>query len=321
MDNKKNPMMVPNKQRYDNVMYGVNVSNREEVEKAYKAMRRQHTRMTLLAILVLVILAIPVSDFVRVKFFDKAPFIAIKKKIENGYSYQGLGYVFTKCDDGTTYLEGVQTKSCTDNTLTKYSDIIKNNLKSYLINNKYIDKVNLVDIEFNELELDEEIDNQQIVYYADTTIKCTDGSNCIINRFKEQDDDTTYKLYLTLSRANEVVNVETFRTSGKKYDEIVEDYKTQLREYLVNTAIADDANLKHFQVELLNNYARRKYDGMIYQDCYLIRVSYTCGDAGNTCIDFTQFKYEGMNLAFDAVMFVNGENKVVKVIKPDLLEI
>ena len=75
-------MNIVNKkpQQTKNVFYGVDVNDKQAVEKEYKRLQSQHRKITILVIIVLAFLGVVGFDFYRVNFIGGKPIFAVHKK-------------------------------------------------------------------------------------------------------------------------------------------------------------------------------------------------------------------------------------------------
>ena len=147
-------------------------------------------------------------------------------------------------------------------------------------------------------------------YYIDLTYECVDGTSTCFKVLKEQTNQTNLKLYASLDKLNIVKEVSTFKTTGKKYNEIKEVYITKAKDYLISKEIYDEENVRYFNVELIKNLGRYRYKDLMYEDVYEIRLSYMCKDNGNTCITKID-DGNNTNLSFDVIMLLDGEDNIV----------
>ena len=294
-----------------NYIYGVDTNNKDEVLKAYKRLKRRHILFTILSFVVICGLGFLTYDFLRVNMWDKKPILGIKKKVEGGYVYKGIGYNAMYCDNGDIYKVNVDKQSCTGSEDDKtYKGILLKNFKIYLRENKFIDQDNLKSIEFKNITYDEDNEHDGVDYLVDIHLECNDGSASCMKVFKEVPNQNDVKLYLVLDRANEVVDVKTFKASGEYYKTIKEDYTEKVKKYMIANGMIDEENLRYFTVELFGNRGRYKFEDVIYADSYLISIDYFCHDNSNTCVQRFDNSLEFSNLTFDAAMFLNDDNEV-----------
>lgn len=294
-----------------NYMYGVDINNKQAVEKQYKKLKRKHILVTILTILIMGILVFLIYDFSRVNFMDKKPLLGIKENIEGGYIYKGLGYKVMYCDNGNIYKSYLENKSCNEEEVdNSFKGIVLRQFKTYLINNKYLDVNNLKSLEIDNLIYDEDNDNDGGDYLIDVKLECNDGGHSCMKVFKETSNQNNVKLFIRLNRNNEVYEVKAFKNTGKQYDILKEDYTAKIKKYMIENNMLVEDNLRYFNVELLNNYGRYRFDNVMYEDAYTISIDYLCNDNSNTCVSRFDNSLEYSNLSFEAAMFINELNEV-----------
>lgn len=294
-----------------NYIYGVDTNNRQAVEKQYKKLKRRHRIVTIITIIIVGVLAFLIYDFSRVNFMDKKPFLGIKEKVDGGYIYKGIGYKAMYCDNGDIYKTYLEGKSCTIQEVdNSYKGIVLRKFKKYLVDNKYLDEKNLKSLEIDNLIYDEDNDNGGGDYLVDVKLQCNDGGHSCMNIFKETSNQNEVKLFIRLNRENDVYDVRAFKTTGKQYNLLKEEYTRKLKQYMIDNNLLVEDNLRLFEVELLNNYGRYRFDNVMYEDAYTISIEYLCNDNSNTCVSRFDNSLEYSNLYLEAAMFINESNEV-----------
>jgi hypothetical protein len=86
------------------IIEGVDMNNREEVEKKFAELKRKKKTSSFFGLLAFLIIFVVVGDFVYVNFFDGTPILALREKLVDGIKYKGLGYEVLVCDNGDKYL-------------------------------------------------------------------------------------------------------------------------------------------------------------------------------------------------------------------------
>lgn len=299
----------------ENIIYGVNVHDKEAVKKKLKEMRRRKFILTNLALIVIGCLGFIFYDFYNVVKNEGTPIFALREKIENGVKYKGISFELIKCDDGKRYLNS-WTKECIieeekeEPEVLSFDKILYDALNTYLKDSGIVND-NLKTLTINEFVLDEEKNSYEGTdYYIDLTYECVDGTSTCFKVLKEQTNQTNLKIYASLDKLNIVKEVSTFKTTGKKYNEIKEVYITKAKDYLISKEMYDEENVRYFNVELIKNLGRYRYKDLMYEDVYEIRLSYMCKDNGNTCITKID-DGNNTNLSFDVIMLLDGEDNIV----------
>lgn len=295
----------------ENIMFGVNVHDKEAVKLKMKQIRRRKFFLTLLSGIIIGILGVIIYDFYNVVFKEGIPVIAVQENIENGIKYKGISYELIECNDGKRYLNEMN-KTCVveeKEEVVTFDTIFYNALVTYLKSAGIVND-NFKDLKINEYVLDEELnDYEGSDYYVDLTYECNDGSVNCFKVLKERTKQNNVKLYVSLDKLNIVKEVTTFKTTGKKYTELKEAYANSVKEYMISKNMYDDNNVRYFNLELLNNRGRYMYDGVMYEDAYEVKLSYMCKDNGNTCITKID-DGNNTNLSFSVIMLLNSEDKV-----------
>lgn len=297
----------------ENIMFGVNVHDKEAVKKRMKQIRRNKFLLTMLALIVMSVLGFIIYDFYMVVAKEATPVVALKEKIENGIKYKGISFEVIQCDDGKRYLNE-KDKTCIveenkEENVVTFEDIFYDALVKYLKDNK------IVNDNFKTLTINEYFDDQDSNeyegsdYYVDLTYECNDGTVNCFKVLKERTKQDNVNLYVSLDKTNEVKEIKTFKTSGKKYNELKELFAEKVKEYFINKNMYDDNNVRYFNLELVNNKGRYMYGDVLYEDSYEIKISYMCKDNSNTCITKID-DGNNTNLSFNVIMFLDNEDNV-----------
>lgn len=319
-----NPIDRKPKEIPRNMFYGVDVNDKQAVQKEYERLQKQHRKITILVIVVLAILGIICFDFCRVNFMDQKPIFATQKKVDGGTLFSGLGYKVLYCENGERYLGSVLYKSCEEVDMSTFSSFIYNELSSYGEKKKIIDKNNLASLTINEIVRDEENEEGGSDYLLDVTYECKDGSNKCFVTDKEFNTNANNKIYIKVNRYNEIYSLLTFKNSGEYYNQLNEEFTEKVKAYFIENDKLEEENLRYFKVRLISNNGKYKFRGNVYADSYLISVDYTCNDNGNECvtaIDKKDIDGDYANLSFMAAMLLDPDNGVLLVGPREYLEI
>lgn len=321
---KMNPIDRKPKETPENIFYGVNVNDKEAVQKEYERLQRQHRKVTVVVIIVLAILAVIGFDFVRVNFMESKPLFAKSERVDGGTLFSGLGYKVLYCENGERYLGSVLYKTCEEVDMSTFSSFLLNEFKEYAYSKKILDKNNLSNFVINEVLKDEENEEGGIDYIVDVTYECSDGSTKCFKSGKEFYTTRNNKIYLKLNKYNEVYEMVTFKDTGDYVEKLNEDYTLKVREYLKNNGMLVQDNIRIFEVKLVSNNGKYKFRGNVYVDSYLIEINYWCSDNGNTCVTpFDKKDIDGdfTNLSYNASLFLDEENNVALVGPREYLDI
>ena len=295
----------------ENIMFGVNVHDKEAVKQKMKQIRRRKFFLTLLSLVIIGALGYVIYDFYNVVAKEGTPVFALKENIENGVKYKGISYELIKCNDGKRYLNEMN-KTCVveeKEEVVTFDTIFYNALVTYLKGASIVND-NFKDLKINEYVVDEELnDYEGSDYYVDLTYECNDGSINCFKVLKERTNQSNVELYVSLDKLNVVKEVSTFKTTGKKYAELKETYANNVKEYMISKNMYDDNNVRYFNLELINNKGRYMYGGIMYEDAYEVKLSYMCKDNGNTCITKID-DGNNTNLSFNVIMLLDAEGKV-----------
>lgn len=318
-------MNIVNKkpQQTKNVFYGVDVTDKQAVEKEYKRLQRQHRRITILVIIVLAILGFIGLDFYRVNYVGGKPIFAISEKVEKGTLFKGLGYNVLYCENGERYIGSVLYKTCEDID-SSFTHIVYEKLIDYGIKSKIIDMNNLNKLEIINLEKDSDNEKDGSDYLLDITYDCKDGSSKCFKTGKEFNDLQNVKIYVSINRYNEIYQVLTFKNSGVYYDYLVELYTDKVKEYLKENQLLDEEDLAYFRLSFASNNGKYKFRGTTYADSYLIAINYSCNSDSDQCIKpFDKKDIDGdyANLVFYASLMLDSDGEVSLIGPREYLEL
>lgn len=304
----KKPMETP-----ENNFYGVDVNNKEAVEKEFERLKVRHRIVTVVVIITLLVLGFFIYDYIRVTELGGKPIFVIEEKVEEGTKFKGLGYEVLYCNNGVRYVGPMVFKKCTDEGSTTIDNFVYKKFVDYAVETKMLDKANLDTLEFNLVEYDGSNEEDGGDYHINLKYTCKSDKKCL-NLIKEYDNQNNINLYLRLNKFNEVYEIAYFKNNGKYYDSLVELYTNNLKTYLIENGKLDEANLRGFEIALDDNYGMYKFRGTTYSDSYLVIVKYMCLDNGNTCVhslDDNDLEGDFTNLMFYGSMFLDSEGKVL----------
>lgn len=297
----------------DNIFYGVNVNNKEDVEKEFKRLKKKHKNVTIMVIVVLCILAIISFDFLRVNYGNGKPIFAIEEKVERGTLFTGLGYKVLYCNNGNKYIGSVLYQTCSLSDEITLTNMVYEKFVNYAVSQKIIDNNKLKDINITELLIDESNSEGGTDYLITLDYTCKNNNDKCFKTKKEYDTNKNIKLYVCINKYNEVYDIKYFKMSGEYYKQLNMEYTDKVKNYLIENNKIKEENLRYFKVELTENHGRYKFRGTVYADSYLIGIDYLCKDNSSTCVeafDKKDLEEDYANLSFYASMFVDLENEV-----------
>lgn len=306
-----------------NIYYGVDINDKKAVKRRLTWLKFKHFFVTVLSLGILGVLGIIIFEFYRVNFLEQHPILAIKKRVDGGYLYEGLGYKSLYCDDGTKYTVYSEYTSCTDTTNTTYKEILFKAFKEYAAKNEIINESNLTNIELVSYEFDEtttntytdiytgdEVTEEFTHYLVQLSYACTDGSGKCVSFGQDYNDLNDVKVILKVNKENKVEEIDTFRTTGEYYNSVKEDLVPKVKQYLIdNGYVPDEELLKYFSLEVTQNHGKYKYNGVYYANSYVVNIYFLCVDNSNTCINYSDYATTE-NLSFDISVFVDADGEI-----------
>lgn len=307
-----------------NVFYGIDVNDKQAVEKEYKRLQRQHRRITILVIIVLAILGVIGFDFYRVNYVGGKPLFALSKKVERGTLFSGLGYKVLYCENGERYVGSVLYKTCEEVDEITFTHVVYEKLIDYASDNKIVDIKNLKKMEIVNLAYDEDNDQEGKDYLLDISFECNDGSSKCFRTGKEFYDPFNVKVYVSLNRYNEIYQMLTFKDRGEYYNSLVETYTEKVETYFKENQLLDEENVRFFKIGFVKNNGVYKFRGTIYADTYLMSIDYSCNDNSNECVKYFDKKDiddDYANLSFYASLFLDAEGEVALIGPREYLDI
>lgn len=311
-----NPINRKPAPKTENIFYGVDVNDKQAVEKEYARLKKQHRKMTVIVIIILAILGGIIFDFVRVNTLGGKPIVAISEKVENGTLFSGIGYKVLYCNDGSRYIGSVLYKTCSEPEMSTYTHVVYEKIMEYGDKKKIIDKKKLSNFVINNLEFDESNSEGGSDYLLDVTYTCSNGDNRCFKTPKEYIGTDNLKMYVRINKFNEVYDIVAFKNSGIYYDTLKADFQEKVKDYLIQNELIEEESLKDFRVSLTDTNGTYRYKGITYPDTYLIKIDYSCVDYGDSCVKvFDKKDYEGdySNLSYYASLFLDDQNNVMIV--------
>ncbi len=304
----KKPVETP-----ENNFYGVNVNDKEAVQREFERLKKQHRTVTIVVIAILIVLGVIFFDFARVNFIGGNPLFAISKEVENGRLYSGIGYKVLYCENGERHIGSVLYKTCKEVDTQTFATVVYDKVIEYYDENKMLNRSNLDDFKINSLTLDEKHD-EGIDYYLDVSYTCKDGSMDCLKTEKELFDSSNFGVYISLNHFNEIYNITYFKSTGEHTNQMVVDYTEKIKTYLLENEKMNEELLRSLDIKFVENHGKFKFRNVVYADSYLIDFTYMCTDNSNTCIEF--FDKEDIdgdfaNLHFLAAMFLDDEGNVM----------
>lgn len=296
-----------------NNFYGVNVNDKDAVEKEFDRLRKRHIGTTILVIVMLFVFAFFIYDYIRVVELGGKPIFAIEEKVEQGTKLKGIGYEVLYCSNGERHVGPMVYKKCDSENFTTISNLVYKRFVDYAVKEKMLIKDNLDKLEFNLVEYDGKNEQGGADYHVNLKYSCKNDSNCLklVKEYESKDD---VDLYVRFDKYNEVTDIVYFKEKGKYYDSLVELYTQKLRTYLIQNEKADEENVRSFKLVLVENHGKYKFRDVSYADSYLVKVTYLCNDNGNTCVhafDDNDLEGDYVNLNFFGAMFLDKEDNVL----------
>ena len=296
-----------------NYYNGVDLNDKKAVRKEFAKRRATHTFFTLIFIAIFAALAVVAFDYYKVYEMNGKPFFAVKKSVEGGTLYKGIGYEVLYCDNNERYLGAVLYQSCSgDDTAANYKQVLHKSLMIYAEEKGIVDMGRLDSLTINDYVFDEKNEKNGTDYLLDITVICKNDKKCF-NTTKEFKDPNNFKRIVRVDSYNIVYDIVYFKPSGAYYDQLIANYSNKIKQYMIDNGMVDVNRLRQFDVKLQQNPGKTKFRDVEYNDSYLISVSYSCNDNSNTCVSYFDKKdNEGdySNLYFLASVFIDGEDNV-----------
>ncbi len=308
----------------ENNFYGVDVNNKAKVQEEFNRLKKRHSNITILVVVVLIILGILCFDIVRVTEMGGKPILAIEQTVDGGRLFSGLGYKVLYCDSGERYAGTVLYNSCGEVDNITISNLVYQKFVDYSIDNKTLDKNKLKELTFNTVIVDGKNDKDGSDYFVNLSYECKEDNNKCFKTDKEYFDNKDVDLYVRLNKYNEVYSVVSFIKDSNHTKELNKMYTEKVKQYLIDNQKLTEDNLRNIEIKLTENHGRYKFRGIVYADSYLLEISYMCTDGSNECVKaFDKEDAEGdySNLMYYASMFVDHEDNVMLVGPRQYLEL
>lgn len=300
----------------ENVFYGVNIQDKQAVEREFLRLRKKHRNITIITVILLAIIGVFIVDFCRVNFFDAKPILAIPKKVENGTLFTGLGYEVLYCTNGDKYIGSVQFQTCGNTTSVDTTNFVYEQLMNYAREEKLLDEKKLDYLTINSVTLDGTNKQKGADYFVNLSYQCKNDSVTCFKTPMEYYDINNVNLYVRFNRYNEVYDIIHFKKSGIYYDSLVTEYTEKIKTYFIENEMYVEDNIREFKVNIIDNSGKFKFRNAVYADSYLIQINYLCLDNTNTCvkaIDNKDNEGDYANLSFYASMFVDSERNILLI--------
>jgi hypothetical protein len=296
-----------------NYFYGVDVTNRKAVEKEYARLKRRHRIITIVALAVIAFLGLIVFDFVKVTYLGTKPLFSIRKKVENGTLYKGIGYNVLYCKSGDRYVGYVLYDSCLEFDEKTFIDSVYEKLVKYGDDKNIIKRDSYESLKITNAIFDEELEDGGWDYFVEADLTCKGNNRCFYFK-KEFNDPSKIYFYIRYDQYNDITDVFTFKSTGAHVAEMKENYTPKIKEYFKeNGIIEDEENIRDFRIEFSKNYGKYKFRGTSYAEAYLVEINYLCQDNSNTCVkplDDVDLDGDYSNHMFMMSMFIDGEDNV-----------
>jgi len=268
-----------------NYFYGVDVTNRKAVEKEYARLKKRHRIITIVALAVIAFLGLIVFDFVKVNYLGTRPLFAIRKKVENGTLYKGIGYNVLYCKSGDRYVGYVLYDSCLEFDQKTFIDSVYDKLIKYGDEKNLIKRNNYSSLKITDAIFDEELEDGGWDYYVEAELSCKGSNDRCFYFKKEFYDPSKIYFYIRYDQYNDITDVFTFKSTGAHVDQMKEEYIPKVKEYFKeNNIITDEENIRDFKIEFVENYGKYKFRGTSYAESYLVEIKYLCQDNSNECV-------------------------------------
>ena len=190
------------------IIEGVDLNDREAVEKKYKELKAEKSFLSVVLFLAAFVIGFVVFDFWNVNFNDEEPLIP---------------FLTMKKEEKETSKTEIKT----------YKDVLHVSLL------EYFEKKELIDNNFDSFEINsytkDGVDEEKgyVDYYVDITYVCKDNGTSCFKVLKESVVPNKLLVYVTVDKANNVVDVYSFKEEGIKYDELVVNYTDKLKNYFI----------------------------------------------------------------------------------------
>ena len=307
--------MQQKKENNANYFYGVNVNDKRLVKKEYDKLKSQHQKFNILVTIFIALLIIPLGDFILVNFLNFKPVLAIKETVDNGVLYHGIGYNVYICNDGQRY-NGSYNNRCTNEFANNFISTIHDSLVEYFKDKKITNK-NFEDIDIKNISFDENISKKENDYYINISFKCKKNRICY-KEIRPTDDPYNIDLYIRINKYNKISSIINFKTSGIRYNQLIEEFKIKMINYYEGRNILDSQKLRNLTLYIQNNYGKLEYNNEVYSNSYLVNVQYMCKQNNNDCIKY-QDEMDYNNLSFEVVVLTDNENNIRHIASKQIL--
>ncbi len=299
-----------------NYYNGVDLNDKKAVRKEFNKRRATHTFFTLIFIAIFAALGVVAFDYFRVYEMNGKPVFAVKKAVDGGSLYKGIGYEVLYCENGERYLGAVLYQSCIETEEeVSFKNVLYKSLVDYATEKEILDKDNLDSLTINSYTFDEKNEQEGSDYLLDLTVVCKNNKNCF-KATKSLKDPNNFKVIMRIDKYTSVYDLVYFKTSGYYYEELVAKYQDKIKQYMIDNGLIETDKLRQFEVRLQKNPGKITYRGVDYDESFLISISYLCTDNNNTCIKaFDKKDDEGdySNMYYQASVFIGADDEVLLV--------
>ncbi len=224
-----------------NYYNGVDLNDKKAVKKEFYRRRAIHTFFTLVFIAMFVGLGFIAFDTYRAIKLGGKPIFAIKKTVDGGKMYEGIGYQALFCDNGDHFVAAVLYQKCNETKEAPHFDkVLYDNLMRYGEAKEIIDKKNLESLTINEYVFDEKNDKEGSDYLVDLSVVCKNDKKCF-KMAKDFKDPNNFKVIVRMDKFSAIYDIVHFKPSGAYYDGLVANYQEKVKKYMVDNSYIYEA--------------------------------------------------------------------------------
>jgi hypothetical protein len=247
-----------------NYYNGVDLNDKKAVRKEFNKRRATHTFFTLIFIAIFAALGVVAFDYFRVYEMNGKPVFAVKKAVDGGSLYKGIGYEVLYCENGERYLGAVLYQSCIETEEeVSFKNVLYKSLVDYATEKEILDKDNLDSLTINSYTFDEKNEQEGSDYLLDLTVVCKNNKNCF-KATKSLKDPNNFKVIMRIDKYTSVYDLVYFKTSGYYYEELVAKYQDKIKQYMIDNGLIETDKLRQFEVRLQKNPGKITYRGVDY---------------------------------------------------------
>ena len=299
-----------------NYYNGIDLNDKKAVRKEFNKRRATHTFFTLVFIAMFAALGVVAFDYFRVYEMEAKPIFAIKKAVDGGSLYKGIGYEVLYCDEGERHLGAVLYKTCQEEEgEVSFKNVLHKSLVDFATTKGILYKDNLESLTINSYEFDEKNEKEGSDYLLDLTVVCKNNKQCF-KTTRDFKDPNNFKVIMRIDKYTSVYDLVYFKTSGLYYEQLLEEYQGKIKQYMIDNGLIESEKLRQFEVRLQKNPGQIKYKDVLYSESFLVSISYLCTDNSNSCVKaFDKKDDEGdySNMYYQASVFIGDNNEVLLV--------